>query len=284
MQTEPLRQVTAAEIDAYRRDGAVHLPAMLGADWVERLLPTALRLMNAEEQTNRALDLTQDEEAGRFYANSYMWRLDDDFRALAVASPLGEIAAQLIGCDEVRFYYDQLFVKEPGTSSRTRWHQDLPFWPFSGEDIVSLWVALTPVDRESSGVEYIAGSHRWGKFYRAEFSNKSTDRLNRLVRDDMEPCPDFDERRGDPDLRFLSWSLEPGDIVVHHPLTVHGSGGNPATGRGLRAGVSNRYMGPDVRWDPRPGAAPVEGDPIVEPGLRPTDDRCFPVVWRRGDS
>ena len=40
-------------------------------------------------------------------------------------------------------------------------------------------------------------------------------------------------------------------------------------------------MGPDVRWDPRPGAAPVEGDPVVEPGLPPTDENCFPVVWRR---
>src|ERR1700722_14689294 len=58
--------------------------------------------------------------------------------------------------DRVSLFYDQAFIKEPGTQSATDWHQDLPFWPALGNDLVSLWVALTPVTVEGSGVEYVA--------------------------------------------------------------------------------------------------------------------------------
>ena len=34
-------------------------------------------------------------------------------------------------------------------------------------------------------------------------------------------CPDFEERRDDPDLTFLGWEMEPGDILVLHPFTNH---------------------------------------------------------------
>jgi hypothetical protein len=88
-----------------------------------------------------------------------MWRWDPDFREFALHSPLPQLGAALLGADRVSLFYDQAFIKEPGTRSATDWHQDLPFWPALGNDIVSLWVALTPVTVEGSGVEYVAGSH-----------------------------------------------------------------------------------------------------------------------------
>ena len=87
-------------------------------------------------------------------------------------SPMPRIAARMLGADEVRVFYDQVFVKEPQTVEMTDWHQDLPFWPMRGGDIISIWVALTPVSHENSAVEYIAGSHKWGKFYAAVTPDK----------------------------------------------------------------------------------------------------------------
>ena len=34
----------------------------------------------------------------------------------------------------VSLFYDQAFIKEPGTREVTQWHQDLPFWPALGND------------------------------------------------------------------------------------------------------------------------------------------------------
>ena len=82
--------------------------------------------------------------------------------ALVAGSPAAEIAARLMGVPDVRYFYDQLFIKEPGTQAPTDWHHGLPFWPFKGNHIASVWIALTPVNQENSGLVYVAGSHNWG--------------------------------------------------------------------------------------------------------------------------
>ena len=51
---------------------------------------------------------------------------------------------------EVRFFYDQLFVKEPGTAAITHWHHDLPYWPFRGEHDLRPWLARA-IERGATG-------------------------------------------------------------------------------------------------------------------------------------
>ena len=59
-----------------------------------------------------------------------MSRYNEEFMAFALKSPAAHIAAKMMRLDDVRFFYDQLFIKEPGTLAPTVWHHDLPFWPF----------------------------------------------------------------------------------------------------------------------------------------------------------
>jgi Phytanoyl-CoA dioxygenase (PhyH) len=57
---------------------------------------------------------------------------------------------------------------------------------------------------------------------------------------------------------IVSYELEPGDMLVHHHLTVHGSAGN-ATFRQTRRAASLRYCGDDIRFkfrSLRAGASP----------------------------
>jgi hypothetical protein len=79
---------------------------------------------------------------------------------------------------------------------------------------------------------------------------------------------------------IVSYELEPGDMLVHHHLTVHGSAGN-ATFRQTRRTASLRYCGDDIRFKFRPYAPAQahfhhqlkDGDPL--------DCAQFPVVWPR---
>jgi ectoine hydroxylase-related dioxygenase (phytanoyl-CoA dioxygenase family) len=130
---------------------------VLDGEWCERMNVAVERLLL--NPGKRAREATKAGDPGRFHMNVFMWRWDPDFRELALHSPLPELGATLLGADRVSLFYDQAFIKESGTRSVTDWHQDLPFWPALGNDIVSLWVALTPVTVEGSGVEYVAGSH-----------------------------------------------------------------------------------------------------------------------------
>ena len=105
--------------------------------------------------------------AGRS-SSSHMARTSPGFMGIVANSPAAEIAARLMGVPDVRYFYDQLFIKEPGTTAPTDWHHDLPFWPFDGNDIASVWIALTPVNRDNSGLVYVAGSHKWDTLYRPD--------------------------------------------------------------------------------------------------------------------
>jgi len=182
--------------------------------------------------------------------------------------------------DQVRFWYDQLFIKEPRTQAPTQWHHDLPFWPLDGNHVASVWLALTPVTKETSGLVYVAGSHKWGKLYRPEpaipregFAYPEAAAL--------EACPQFHKMFESPDYRFLAWDLEPGDCLVHHPLTVHGAGVNASSDR-RRVALSCRFFGGDVTWHgPRTQfSIPGSEGKTYEIGAFPADDSVFPVVWQ----
>lgn len=275
MNREPLTPITDEDIATFERDGVVCLRGMFDADWIARMNTAIDQIMDADHPLARPREVTKavGGKSGRYHINSFVWHWNDDFRAFNMESPAAEIAARLMGADSVRLFYDQVFVKEPHTNERTDWHQDLPFWPLLGEQILSVWVALTPVNDQNSALEYIAGSHKWGKFYAAAIPDKDPN-----FRSELEPCPDFNEMRGKPGYNFLSWDMQAGDCLVHHPLTVHGSAGNFSPTQ-RRAAISTRYFGPDTRWDPRPATMKITGDPQLEPGAFPADDRVFPVAW-----
>ena len=276
MNAKPLQQISDEEVDAYRRDGAVCLRGVFDGEWIERMTAAVVRTM--ANPGTRVREATKPGRPGRFHSNTFMWRWDPDFRALALESPMTGVAAKLLRADRIAFFYDQLFVKEPGTAEITHWHQDLPYWPVTGEDIVSIWLALTPVTAATSGVQYVAGSHKWGKFFRAV----TPDEDPRFTNAALEPCPDFFDEAIRSKHRFLSWDMQAGDVLCHHPLTVHGAGGN-ASAQQRRIGVSLRYTGEDAHWDPRQFVMRVEGEPekILKPGDRPILDGVFPVVWER---
>jgi ectoine hydroxylase-related dioxygenase (phytanoyl-CoA dioxygenase family) len=274
MNTDPLRPITDEEVRRFDADGVICLRGLFDRDWCERMYAAAIRHM--ESGQGRVREAKPADGRGRFYSCVYMSETDPDFRAFREVSPAPVIAARLMQCDRVRFYYDQLFIKEPGTSAPTPWHNDLPFWPFRGNDLISIWIALTPVTRASSGVEYVPGSHRWGTLFRAI----TPDYDPRFMDPALPECPDYGAGAGDPSIRTVCWDLAPGDVLCHHPLTVHGAAGN-ASSTQRRVGLSIRFLGNDVQWDPRPHTMKLQIDPRVQPGDYPADDTAFPVVWER---
>ena len=143
LSTEPARPIGDDDVDAFERDGVVCLRGMFDAAWCRVLHDAALEAMDSNR--GRVREPRLGEGQGRFYSSVYQSDLDARFARLRDASPAPAIAARLMRANEVRFFYDQLFIKAPGTVAPTPWHNDLPFWPFRGNDLVSIWIALTPV-------------------------------------------------------------------------------------------------------------------------------------------
>jgi ectoine hydroxylase-related dioxygenase (phytanoyl-CoA dioxygenase family) len=268
---ESVRDITEAEVRAYRQDGVVFLEGMFDMDWIERLRDLA----EADLQTPREMqaELAKEGDPGRFFNNTFLWPRNDDFKDIVYHSPAAKIAGRLMETKKLNIIFDQFLIKEPGTAERTIWHHDLPYWPINGDQVCTLWLALDSVTVESGAVEYVKGSHLWGARYKAEaFVGDGR------YKENLPPVPDIEAMRGE--LEFIQYELEPGDCTVHHGLVVHGAPGNATVDRRRRAYIT-RWAGDDVVYHPRPDIQPMLWEPDVPAG-GPLDSNLWPVVWRNG--
>ncbi|WP_270933467.1 phytanoyl-CoA dioxygenase family protein [Falsiroseomonas oryzae] len=265
-----MAEIAPAAIAAFQADGAVLLPGLFAGE-VERLRAALDRLRADPGPLAEVYG-----GDGGFYGDRFVWTRDAAIEDCVRHGPGGPAIAALLGAREVRLYCDHVLVKEPGTGQPTPWHHDLQAWPIEGAQIASLWVALDPVTRENGAVEFVAGSHLWGRRFRSDSFGRSGATFAPAEDDGLEPCPDMDRERDRH--RFLCWEMAPGDALAFHALTVHGAPGNRSAAR--RRAISFRYAGDDVRWVQRPGRT---AKLIRDPGLRPGDglDRSdlFPRVF-----
>ena len=265
-------RVTPADIESYDRDGAVLLKGVVGPEWLDRVAAAIERDIETPGPFFHSYDT---EGKGRFHGNLRIWQTDPDFRAYCFESGLPELAARFFGASRVNLLYDQLFVKEPGTAQPTRWHNDQPYWPVRGWQVMSFWLALDPTTAENGRLEFVRGSHRWDRWFQPEAFGKTE--VNTYDENpDYETMPDIDAARGDYDI--VAWDMEPGDVIAFHALAVHGAGGNLRDDV-RRRGYTVRYTGDDARFDPRPGTAKALWADGLKEGDR-MDCDLYPVVWR----
>ena len=145
MNVRPLRALTEEEISSYERDGVFHARGLFDQDWID-LVRKALE-ENLDNPSPHVREAVKDGEQGRFQSDVWVCHHNPKFHSYVFESPAAEIAAQAMRCDRAYFFYDQPFVKLPETPKETAWHNDLPFWPFKGGGICSLWMAANDFDR-----------------------------------------------------------------------------------------------------------------------------------------
>ena len=245
-------------------------PIDMGA--AERFDMKALKEVVRSDETARPL-LEEDpsDEEGLFFYDVAAWKSDRGVREVAFDSGLPEIASELLDARYLNFWEDTTFVKAPHTRQKTAFHQDLAYFQIEGGQCVVVWIPLDPATHESGVMQYVRGSHRWGETYAPNpFISQTPFRSSA-----EQKCPDIESNPEQYDI--VSFDVQPGDVIIHHVMTIHGAGGNRSDQ--WRRAVSFRYCGDEVRYLDRKGAIPqVGGARDLEDG-----DRLFsadyPVVW-----
>lgn len=208
---------------------------------------------------------------GRFLIDTSVWRREPRLAEFSKKGTIPEIAATLLAVERLRFFDDQLFVKEAGAQDRAAFHQDLSYFHLDGTCGCVVWIPLDPVRRGGGAMGYIPASHMWGQTFNpnvflCEMASPGS------TGQDLPPVEAFPEHYG---VQYVE--AEPGDIVIHHFQTIHGSEGNQLN-RSRRA-FSLRYCDADIRYRFRPGA-PLQ--PLHPSNVRDgdcLDDLTHPVVW-----
>lgn len=300
MRREILRPITDDEMATFRREGVVCLRGVVDRAWLEWLETPVEDLMKADSGgvdlaavasalrdgaslpmfggKVAAADLLEDEVINplaskpKFFSLTHVYPKCPEIKRFATESPLPEIAATLLRASILNLFVDQVFVKEPGTSTRTAFHVDESYFNLSGDQVCTIWAPLDVVTRDSSAMGYVRGSHLWDKsFLPNNFVTQNTFESGLGGTVERVRLPDIEHHPDDFDLVYFD--VEPGDVIVHHTRTVHGSGGNSTLGRRRRA-LSIRYCGDDARWL---ASGPFQGAE-VRAGER-VDPAVFPPCW-----
>lgn len=262
-----LTPVTDEQIATYARDGAVVVRNVLDPSWIESVLPVSRRIIVDKQDVGLLPSLP-----GR-----YMSRVVPEIRRLCFESPLAEALGQVTQSKTARFFFDEFFAKGPRSTEKSIWHTDRMGWPVSGQMVPSIWVPLTPITEENS-LECIAGSQVQDIRYWLFSPN-----ARKMIRPpDRAPHPDCEPLRKDPSVRFLRWSMNPGDVLFVHPWTLHYSSGNPTND--WRIALAVRMFGDDIRWDPRPDCVNLAGvsfDEMIQDEV--PQGPLFPLLWSADD-
>ena len=255
-----------ADVDRFRDDGAVLLKGVF-ADWADTLQAGLERNLREPDATAR---YHKGDGESAFFNDYCNWARIPEYRSFIFESPAGAVVAQLTGSAQVRIFHEHVVLKEAGNAVETPWHQDQPYYCVNGVQTCSLWMALDRVGRDIA-VEYVAGSHQWGKMFTPLFfSGKPVNEAQQ-----WDTIPDIDAHRGD--YRILAWETEPGDAIAFNFRTVHGAPANTLTDR--RAAIAFRWLGDDVTYADRGGATspPFPGLRLREGDVMDAPE--FPVVW-----
>ena len=260
--------VTDAEIERFISDGVVMLPGLF-TDWVA-VLQQGIEA-NMASPSGDVRIYRNDDDTGLFFGDYCNWNRFPEYRDFIYHSPAGALASRLTRSSSARLFHEHVLVKEPGTTVRTPWHHDQPYYCVNGTQTCSLWLALDPVPRNTC-VEFVVGSHRWGTWFRPERFNKTA-----LNEDDgLSPVSDIENNR--ERYEIVNWNMAPGDVIAFNFLTLHGAPANKSVSTRRRA-FSSRWIGDDCTYAKRPCiTSPPFPDLDLNHGA-PMDNPRFPLVF-----
>jgi ectoine hydroxylase-related dioxygenase (phytanoyl-CoA dioxygenase family) len=261
-------------VEAFSRDGAVCIRGAFSAGDLA-LVEEAIE-QNLASPSERALVASRPDDPGRFFEDFCSWQRLPGIEHVVRVSPAAAIAGLLMGSERVRFYHDHVLVKEPGTTQRTPWHQDQPFYNVEGSQTCSVWLPVDPVSRAAT-LEFVAGSHLGPWLMPRTFVDNQAKWFPDGALDEL---PDIEGDRSA--FEIVGWSLEPGDAIFFNMLTLHCAGG--VEGPARRRVLSLRFLGDDVTHAPRDWATSPDFPGLVGElaAGAPMEHPLFPVVWERG--
>lgn len=139
----------------------------------------------------------------------------DAYFAGLIERPKWTALAEALLVDKVVAQELEWFNKPPRIGKFTPPHQDGHYFMLEPNEAVTLWLALDPADESNGCVRYIPGSHRKGlrPHRRTEVLGFS------------QGISDYGEADRNAEVPIVA---QPGDLLVHHAVTVHRADGNPS--------------------------------------------------------
>lgn len=196
------------------------------------------------------------------------WKSDRTVASLVLRAAIGRLCAMLAGWPGARLCQDNVIWKPPGAKP-LGFHQDNSYaqWFVPGE-MITCWIALDPTSAAGGTIEYVRGSHRWGRFPPIAQFHAPEDYRKELAAAAAQVgrTPEI-----------VPVEVPAGGCAFHHGWTWHGSDQNRSD-RPRRSAVAHCMS--SAAW-----FHPTNVSYIYNRYKRVGDDRMdesfFPILWTR---
>lgn len=222
---------------SFDKDGYVYIPGFLSPEEVkglneqlQRFIAESIPAMSTGhyfyEDKNDTSTLKQMQDLEKY---------DPYFKTLAVDSKFETIAKALLD-EDVVCKTVEYFNKPPKIGKPTPPHQDGYYFMLKPQQAVTMWIALEKVVEENGCVKYVKGSHLKGM--RTHGRTTTLGFSQQIV--DFGTEEDIKNE--------IAFPAEPGDLLVHHSLTIHRAGSNTTANR-TRKAMGLVYWGESAKED-----------------------------------
>jgi len=282
--------VTQAQIEQYTTEGCTRVEGVFDAAWITGLRDAIERIeavfdaggapaLVTEAPAQNPPSIHRTGKGGVQLRNCL--HADRVLLDWLTDSPAAETVGTLMGASSVRFWMDATFIKTGGPDgggpdSATPWHNDVCTFPFTGEHLPSLWLALTDVGRDNAPMLTLTGSNRDTHRYHSPLSRQD------VTLPGYHGWQELLDRVSEPSADVRVWEAKAGDILLIHPKTIHASLPRAAGLPGTRIAFTTRWIGSDVVWAPDALSASIprlSENPLMIAGAPPPES-LFPILWR----
>lgn len=208
------KQLTAAQVAAYRRDGYLIVPGFLNNEEVDKLY----RIATDDDTVSKHSYDVNDSTGKRSKLALWFTPGADAYGLLTRSERIVNAVDQLLDGDApVCHFHSKLMQKEPKVGGAWEWHQDYGYWYKNEfllpEQMISVMIAVTRANKENGCLQVIKGSHKMGRVEHG-FAGEQVGASQRYVDLSLKTM----------DLVYVE--VEPGDALFFHSNLLHRSEAN----------------------------------------------------------
>lgn len=214
---------TAEQVQEFQQTGFIVLPGFLCATQVAEMLEQVQRFVTDVIPTLAPEEAFYEDKSDLVTLKQIhrMCEHDSFFAKQMSGERFRPLAESLLQSDVVAKNM-QYFNKPPSIGKSTPPHQDGYYFMLDPNEALTMWLALDHIDEENGCVRYIPGSHLRGM---RSHGKSGTLGFSQGIQD----------YSSEDTQQEAAIHAEPGDLLVHHSMTIHRANGNQSNSRHRRA-------------------------------------------------
>jgi len=138
-----------------------------------------------------------------------VYQRDSTFKAWMESKDIRPILKQILKDEVVLItaHHNSIMTKMPHTSQATSWHQDIRYWHYSDNNLLTIWLALGEESSANGALEFIPNSHS-SHFKVEQFDEKA------YFKEQYPQNTSILSKK-------VSLELQAGDVVLFHASLLH---------------------------------------------------------------